>query len=99
MKRTPLRRQSSKKKAENAARRKLRADLVLQRGPYCEARTPECTGSAHDMHETILRSQGGSATDETNILLVCRSCHTYIHQHPAESYDQGWLRHGWEEQK
>jgi len=61
-------------------------------GGACEAKTPACTGRGAHAHHIVMRSQGGD--DGTgNLLWVCPPCHSYIHEHPAESYDAGWLRH------
>jgi hypothetical protein len=31
-----------------------------------------------------------------NLISVCRDCHSWIHLHPAEAYEQGWLCHSWQ---
>lgn len=59
----------------------------------CEADSPVCPGRPHrgdQAHHRRLRSQGGT-DDPTNLLWVCTLAHDYIHRHPAESYDRGWL--------
>lgn len=43
-----------------------------------------------------MRSQGGLGTFE-NGLDVCANCHSYIHEHPQEAYEQGWLVRYWSE--
>jgi len=98
MKRTPIRRASKKKNSESATRRELLKRLVDERGEECQARTTTCTGFAVDAHEVLQRSAQGSAVDPENILLICRPCHNYIHQHPGESFERGWLRHSWEKE-
>ena len=96
---TPMRQRSKKKNSELAQRRTLKADLLATRGPSCQAQTEVCTGAAHDMHERVLRSQGGSALDADNILLVCRPCHNWIHANPGHSYELGLLRHDWQAER
>lgn len=92
MRRSNLRRQSSKKQKENRQRRKLAQELLIERGDFCEARTVDCEGKWVDMHEVLLRSQGGSAVDKENILCVCRSCHIWIHSHPKSAREKGLIR-------
>src|SRR6266540_2211502 len=45
-------------------------------------------------HHRKLRSQGG--TDGPTMDL-CAPCHQYVHDHPKNSYEQGWLIHSWDE--
>lgn len=51
-------------------------------------------------HHRQLRSQGGKHTVE-NIVLMCGSgttgCHGFVHAHPAEARDMGWIVPSWEE--
>ena len=36
-----------------------------------------------------------------NLILLCGTgttgCHGWVHNHPAESYEAGWLVHSWDE--
>lgn len=61
----------------------------------CQAQTKDCTGRAVHMHHRKRRSQGGT-NDPTNLIAVCVACHSYIHNHPAISYERGWLVHSWD---
>jgi len=62
-------------------------------GGTCEARTRACTGrGVHDHH--VVRPSRGGRDEIDNLLWVCAPCHGYIHEHPAESYERGWLRRG-----
>lgn len=57
----------------------------------CGARcAPGCTDRNDHAHHRLMRSQGGPTTD-VNLLNVCRPCHTWIHDHPQESYALGLL--------
>lgn len=49
-----------------------------------------------DMHERVLRSRGGDATDESNIILLCRECHEYVHKHPEWATANGFMAHAWD---
>lgn len=64
--------------------------------PGCEALIAgKCSGMAHHWHHRQLRSQGGEHV-VVNGLAICSDCHTYIHGHPAESYRNGWIVHGFD---
>ncbi len=63
------------------------------RSPICEAQTSACTGRAVHVHHVLPRAHGGN--DLTPLLDVCEACHMWIHDHPAESYERGWLLHSW----
>lgn len=47
-------------------------------------------GGALDPHHVIRRSQGGKDVPE-NLRSVHRRCHRYIHEHPAEAKERGFL--------
>lgn len=47
-----------------------------------------------DVHEILRRSQGGSILDESNVLAVCRECHTRIGNNPALSFELGLAKRG-----
>ena len=65
--------------------------------PACEALIPGvCGGVAEHWHHRQLRSQGGEHV-VVNGIGICSDCHDYIHGHPAESYRNGWLIHGWDD--
>jgi hypothetical protein len=74
---------------------KVREAVTERSRGYCEAATPACKGTGQHLHHRKLRSQGGSNAED-NLLHVCFRCHSYIHDHPAESYDAGWLFRSWE---
>lgn len=53
----------------------------------CEARTPDCRGAGEVFHHRI-----GRRTHAPNMLLhLCDPCHLYVHAHPEESYEAGWM--------
>jgi 5-methylcytosine-specific restriction endonuclease McrA len=50
----------------------------------------EVPGGALDAHHVTRRSQGGK--DEVgNLISVHRNCHRYIHEHPSEAKQRGFL--------
>ena len=58
----------------------------------CEVDAPGCRVVAVHMHHRLTRAQGGGHEAE-NLLLVCDSCHRYIHDQPEYAYERGWLLH------
>lgn len=76
---------------ERAALNRVRTKVLR---PLREAQTwcARCgaAGVGLDGHELVRRSQGGSITDLANIVLVCRSCHTWIGANPSAAKAEGW---------
>lgn len=63
----------------------------------CEARASEnCSQAGYHVHHRKARGQGGE-NSMVNLLDCCSTCHSYIHDHPQESYAKGWLVHGWDD--
>ena len=97
MRRTRIRSQSAKRRAEQTTRRQVLGTLVDERGPDCEASLYNvCTGLAQDGHEILPRSAGGSIVDPDNILLLCRRCHEVITVNPGWAREAGWVRSRYE---
>ena len=67
------------------------------RGPggWIGVAAPKCQGRSVDCHEILSRARGGSILDDSNILCVCRACHTWITDHPAEATKLGLLKSRW----
>ena len=87
MKRTPLRRVSAKRRKLLNEYSKLRADH-LNRTPVCQV----CfANEATDIHHKLSLGRGGKLNDTTIFLAVCRVCHDWIHRHPKEAEQQGYL--------
>lgn len=60
-----------------------------------------CSRPATDCHHRKPKQMGGSSDPErnfgmANLVSLCRTCHNYIHAHPAEAYKDGWLVHSWQ---
>ena len=58
------------------------------------------SATPHSFHHRLMRSQGhgyAGLHQPGNLILLCGTgttgCHGYVHAHPAESYDNGWLVH------
>lgn len=68
----------------------VRQDLIARSNGWCEVAVPGCAGRGTQAHHRLRRAQGGKGTLK-NGLWVCRACHSFIHDHPAESFERGWL--------
>lgn len=97
MKRTPLKRKSPLKrggplkKASKRYGKELRAYSVKRKAFLgLHLRCQRCyTGWSSDVHHKAGR--GKHLNDESTWMAVCRSCHDWIHAHPKESRQLGYL--------
>jgi 5-methylcytosine-specific restriction endonuclease McrA len=104
--RTPLKRSTTplKRTGRPKPRSKKRAELYrTQRAPLVArllADHPPCqrcmSRAATDVHEIKTRARGGSLTDLENLALLCRPCHTWVTDNPAEARAQGWVLNSWD---
>jgi 5-methylcytosine-specific restriction endonuclease McrA len=99
-----VRHRSKKKEAEYRLRRPLVARLLEER-PFCEAcpvfaehdeKSVYRRNASMDVHELVRRSQGGSILDESNLMCVCRQCHTRIGNYPQLAFDLGLSKHSYD---
>ena len=90
MKRTPIKRRS-KKESERLRRYDRARQIVMESAQgMCEAGTNNCVGPAGQVHHR--KGRDGELVDNLDYLLaVCYACHDYIHSHPHESYERGWM--------
>lgn len=97
LRRTEIRRMSTKRRRQNRHRAEVVDGLVAERGPWCELRVEGvCRGMADAGHEILKRSRGGSITDPDNILLACNPCNGWVEDHPREANAAGWAAHSWD---
>jgi len=90
MKRSPIRRRSSRESKRLRLYEQARAVVYERSGGSCEAKTPWCLGACQQVHHR--KGRDGDLIDNTELLLgVCSMCHDYIHGNPAISYERGWL--------
>lgn len=95
VRRTPLKPVSAKRAVENRQRRKMADERWPDGPPKCAV--PNCHRLADDLHEVLSRARGGSITDPTNTVPLCRGCHTVITDtEPEWAYELGLLRHSWD---
>lgn len=86
MKRTPLRKVSKKRRSQLGEYSKLRRDY-MKAHPICAM----CNNAkASDIHHRNGRN-GDRLNNTVFWVSLCRSCHTYIHDHPGFARDHGWL--------
>jgi hypothetical protein len=71
---------------------------ILHDRPNCEAGLEHCLGRSVDVHEVLNRSQGGPIVGgaESDYRALCRPCHSWITDHPKESYELGLSKHSWD---
>ena len=76
---TPLKPMSKKMRKQKAQETKLTQELLEKSNGVCAlcGRTPDFRGFSK--HEIVHRSQGGSATDPNNTILICGRCHSKEH--------------------
>lgn len=86
MKRSPLRRVSPKRAKQLRAYTAIRKSLI--NGVACKV----CHKSpAVDIHH-IAGRRGEMLNELINLLPVCRTCHDFIHRHPAKAREAGFLK-------
>lgn len=90
---TELRRVSKQRQRENRERRAVVAALFPER-PRCAV--PDCTRLADDVHEPLTRARGGSITDPTNMVPLCRPHHRQVQLGPPWAYELGLMVHSWD---
>lgn len=78
---------------------KAKRDVRKRSGGDCEIRSPWCLGRATNASHRRHEGQGG-LWQAVNILDSCgwgntTGCHGYLHQHPREARDNGWIVSAW----
>lgn len=68
-------------------------ELAKQRDPFCV----RCGRVASHTHHRMMRSQApkNAVHRIENVIRLCHECHGWVHAHPAESYERGWLVRSW----
>jgi hypothetical protein len=100
--RRPLPTFSPRRKAAAPARRAVVAAVRERDGNRCQAAGlfPVGCGGRLDVHELVRRSAWSQGyLDEGNCVCCCRSCHTYLSEHPAEAQAAGMHLASWERPK
>ena len=55
----------------------------------------QCHGPVNG-HEVVKRSQGGSITDMSNIVLLCNFHNGWVEDNPDKAHSMGLMRRSWE---
>lgn len=87
----------SDKRARDMVERRALVVSMLGEFPRCQARWL-CSGARSvDVHERLSRARGGSILDpvQAHMMTVCRKCHTYLTEHPAEADRRRLLLPSW----
>jgi hypothetical protein len=92
LKSTPkqIKKRSDKKKIEDRLYTILRKKYQSQ-NPDCELRLPGCTTTGTEIHHTAYRT-GENYLDTTTWKNSCRNCHSFVHSHPQEARELGFLK-------
>ena len=87
--RNGMRHRSRKRQREYATERIPLVIRLLEQNPICQ----RCWRQRSvDVHELLSRARGGSITDESNLVCLCRPCHDLITRNPQQAKEQGWSR-------
>lgn len=86
MKRTPLKRVSSKQRKRLAEYSKLRKEYFKEH-PMCECEG--CNKRAEDIHH--MAGRGRNTNKVETWMAVCRKCHDRIHANPSWARKVGYL--------
>jgi len=65
------------------------SDAVIRARDYDRCARCGKTGNLHT-HHRMLRS-AGSDERACNRVTLCQGCHNFVHMHPEQSLDEGWL--------
>lgn len=72
-----------------------RSLIYTRSGGLCEAGvSSRCSGVSEAAHHRKLRSRGGKDTASC-LVAICNDCHTWIHLHPADATERGWMVPSW----
>lgn len=82
-----MRKLSKKRAKQYRDYSKVRKEFLLE-NPYCQARIPGCTIEATDVHHKKGKIEG-LLTDTNNFVAICRSCHSWVEEHPAKAKEMG----------
>tara|TARA_R110000796_G_scaffold144462_1_gene261187 strand:+ start:506 stop:910 length:405 start_codon:yes stop_codon:yes gene_type:complete len=85
--RKPINPKSKKMKSIDQAYTILRRKFMEEK-PMCEAALPSCNKTSTDVHHK--QGRGRNHLVVNTWLSVCRSCHTWIEEHPIEARELGY---------
>lgn len=68
---------------------RIRRDEYMKQNMICEVKG--CATPSHDLHHKSGRI-GSNLTDQATFMAVCRKCHNWIHEHPAQAREKQYLK-------
>tara|TARA_R100000935_G_scaffold3572_3_gene9046 strand:+ start:8827 stop:9231 length:405 start_codon:yes stop_codon:yes gene_type:complete len=86
LQRKPINKKSKKMLILDQAYTKLRKKF-MEANTMCQAALPCCSGGSTDVHHK--KGRGEYYLVVSTWLSVCRTCHTYIEEHPQEAKELG----------
>jgi hypothetical protein len=95
--RTRIKPRSAKRAAEEALYHGKTKPEFLDKNPTCQANVINqkgeylCTHTAIEAHH-MAGKEGDLLNDKTNLLAVCRPCHTWIEMNPKSAKEKGYSR-------
>lgn len=92
-KQKPIPRRSSKRIKQDALYKVLR-EQFLKDHPTCMIKIPGvCTGKSCEVHHSYSgKDREKYYLDTTTWFAVDRNCHNFVHEHPEESREMGYLK-------
>ncbi len=92
MKRTSLRRISTKQRAKQRAWAEVVKERMAMVNGWCEIHVAGvCKGRATDGHHIKSRARGGK-NEMSNCLCLCNACHMKIHREPIWAAAWGFIK-------
>lgn len=85
--RSKINQRSKKREKLDLLYSKMRIQFLTDK-PVCQAKLPNCTSVATDVHHKAGRGRNYLAIDTW--FAVCRSCHSWIEEHPIEAREAGY---------
>ena len=79
---------SDKRKVQNVLYLKKRR-IFMEQNKNCQANLSGCNKISVDLHHKAGRC-GSLLTDERYFLALCRSCHSFIEEHPVFAKERGF---------
>lgn len=88
--RQPIKKVSEKRKEVNKELSALYKAIIAIR-PYCEIRSPECTGKSETGHHIAGRDDD-IIVEPSNIMSVCFRCNGFVEEHHQWAIDNGFKK-------
>lgn len=90
LRRSPIRKQSARHRAEQRRWLKRKAERFEEVGGACEIESPVCVYFATDAHHSLAKSQGGNSSN-CDPVIGCTPCHRYAHANRKWAESRGFI--------